>query len=135
MIGAIATSALPAGNSAFFRMAKYPFVKLQVLMPGETAAPNTPSGKTGTPTPQTAGTPFNITVNAVDQYWNVSASSDEIAITCSDVAASLPLNATLVGGTKTFSVTFGYAGTWTVTATDVTDPTKTANTGTPTNSQ
>ena len=135
MIGAIATSTLPAGSSAFFRMTKYPFVKLQVLMPGETAAPNTPTGKTGTPTAQAAGFPFNITVNAVDQYWNITPSSDEIAITCSDASAQLPLNATLVGGTKTFSVTFGSTGTWTVTATDVTDATKTANTGTPTLAQ
>jgi hypothetical protein len=138
IIGAVAASALPAGGNAFFRMVKYPFVKLQVLMPGETAAPNTPTGKTGTPTAQTAGLPFNITVNAVDQFWNVSQSSDEIAITCSDASASLPLNATLVGGTKTFSVTFGSVsapGTWTVTATDVTDGTKTANTGSPTIAQ
>src|SRR5260221_14599909 len=32
------------------------FTKLQLLVPGETAAPVTPSGKTGTPTARTAGT-------------------------------------------------------------------------------
>src|SRR5207248_1758303 len=42
------------------------FVKLQLLVPGETAAPGTAAGKTGTPTAQTAGAAFNVTVNAVD---------------------------------------------------------------------
>jgi hypothetical protein len=133
----VMASALPAGGKAFFRVAKYPFVKLQVLMPGETAAPNTPTGKTGTPDAQAVNLPFNVTVNAVDQYWNVVPSSDEIAITSSDAAATLPANATLVGGTKTFSVTFGSSSppNFTVTATDVTDASKTANTGTPTTDQ
>ena len=52
-----------------------------------------------------------------------------ITITSSDETATLPADAALVGGTATFSVTFNTAGTWTVTATDVTDATKTANTG------
>ena len=117
------------GNAQFYRLIKRPFVKLQVLMPGETAAPNTPSGKTGTPDPQTAGVGFNITVNAVDAVWNRVGSTDTIAITSSDGSATLPANAALAGGTATFSVTLGTAGNWTVTATDVTDGTKTANTG------
>jgi hypothetical protein len=41
----------------------------------------------------------------------------------------------LANGTGSFSFYFGQAGTWTVTATDVTDPTKTANTGSPTVAQ
>ncbi len=125
----VSQAALPVGNAGFFRMIKRPFEKLQVLMPGETAAPNTPSGKTGTPTPQTAGLPFNVTVNAVDAVWNRVSSTDTIAITSSDSTAALPANAALVGGTATFSVTFLTTGNYTVTATDVTDATKTANTG------
>ena len=87
--------------------------------------------------PQTAGLPFNVTVNAVDQYWNVVASTDEIAITSSDATATLPANTTLFNGSKTFSVTFNTASPpdFTVTATDVTDGTKTANTGSPTTVQ
>ena len=38
--------------------------RLQILLPGETAAPGTTSGKTGTPRPETAGIPFSVTVNA-----------------------------------------------------------------------
>src|SRR5204862_3979492 len=102
--------------------------KLQLLVPGETAAPGTATGKTGTPSAQAAGTAFNVTVNAVDANWNPVTSTDTVGITSSDANASLPANAALVAGTKTFSVTPKTAGSRTVTATDVTDGTKTANT-------
>jgi len=36
------------------------FAKLQVLAPGEIAAPGSPSGKTGTPSVQVAGTPSTL---------------------------------------------------------------------------
>ena len=91
-----------------------------MLMPGETAAANTPAGKTGTPTAQTAGTAFTITVNAVDDNWNVVSTNDTVAITSSDANATLPANAALVNGTKTFSVTLKTSGSQTVTASDVT---------------
>jgi hypothetical protein len=133
--GLVAQTALPSGNAAFFRVVQRPFVKLQVLMPGETAAPNTTTGKTGTPDVQSAGAPFNVTVNAVDASWNVVGSTDEITITSSDASATLPVNNTLYNGSRIFSVTFNTAGSWTVTATDVTDGTKTANTGSPTTTQ
>lgn len=126
----VPSSALPAGNSTLFRLIKRPFVKLQVLLPGETAAPNTASGKTGTPDPQTAGAAFNVTVNAVDALWNRVKSTDTIKITSSDTSATLPADAALVNGTATFNVMFGTAGTWTITATDVTDATKTPSTST-----
>ena len=77
---------------------------------------------------QTAGTAFNVTVNAVDANWNVSAATDTVAITSSDANAALPANAALVAGTQTFSVTLKTAGSRTVTATDITDGAKTANT-------
>src|SRR5436309_2068234 len=104
------------------------FTKLQLLVPGETAAPGTASGKTGTPAAQTAGTPFTVTVNAVDANWNVVSATDTVAITSSDVNATLPVSAALVAGTKTFSVTLATVGSRTMTATDATDGTKTANT-------
>ena len=105
------------------------FAKLQLLMPGETAAPGTPTGKTGTLAAQTAGTPFNVTVNAVDANWNlINSAGDTVGITSSDANATLPLNAALSGGTQTFGVTLNTAGSRTVTATDITDGSKTANT-------
>jgi hypothetical protein len=93
-------------------------VRLLVLMPGEIAAPGTPNGKTGTPTAQTAGTPFTVTVNAVDVNWNLAASTHTVAITSSDTSAVLPANAALSGGVGTFAVTFKAAGSWTVTVTE-----------------
>jgi hypothetical protein len=107
-------------SNAFLRLVKRSFTKLQVLMPGETAAPGTPTGKTGTPTAQQVNVPFDVIVNAVDDSWHVVTSvSDTINITSSDGSATLPADAALVGGTGPFTVTFNAAGTWTVTATDV----------------
>jgi hypothetical protein len=104
------------------------FTKMQTLVPGETTAPGTPSGKTGTPSVEQAGTVFSFTVNAVDAYWNVVNNTNTVAITSSDVNATLPANAALVAGTKTYSLTFKTVGSFTVTATNYTDATKTANT-------
>jgi hypothetical protein len=129
-------SVLPSKAASFFRFVKPVATKLQVLMPGETADPGSASGKTGTPTPQTVGTAVSVTVNAVDDNWNlVNYVTDVIAITSSDSGATLPPNAALVGGTKTYSVIFGTAGSQTVTATDVTDAKKKAGTSTSTTVQ
>ncbi len=40
------------------------YTRLQVLLPGESPAPGTSSGKTGTPRAQTAGVPFTVTVRS-----------------------------------------------------------------------
>ncbi|HWW03447.1 MAG TPA: hypothetical protein VNZ64_27340 [Candidatus Acidoferrum sp.] len=130
---ALVPSADLAPDQNYFRMFTRRFTKLQLLMPGETAAPGTASGKTGTPDAQVAGLPFNVTVNAVDANWFPAtyATDHIIHITSSDPVATLPADTTLVGGKATLSVTVFTSGTVTVTASDVTDPTKTANTGTP----
>jgi hypothetical protein len=96
------------------------FSKLQMLVPGESAAPGTASGKTGTPASQTAGTPFSVTVNAADANWNLINTNDTVSISSSDTNATLPANAPLSAGSASFSVTLKSAGTRTVTASDVT---------------
>ena len=124
-----ATAARPPNTSPATTINAGAFAKLQLLMPGETAAPGTGTGKTGSPSAQTAGTSFNVTVNAVDANWNlVNTVTDTAGITSSDANASLPGNAALVAGTKTFSVTAKTAGSATFTATDISDGSKTANT-------
>jgi hypothetical protein len=130
-------SANLSSKQSFFRMFTPQFTKLQVLMPGETADPGSVTGKTGTPDQQAAGNPFNVIVNAVDANWNPAPynSNHTIHITSSDTTATLPINADMSGGTATFSVTFGTNGTFTVTASDVTNPAKTPNTGSPTTVQ
>ncbi|MCP4548332.1 MAG: hypothetical protein GY835_17865 [bacterium] len=47
-----------------------------LLLPGETLTPGVPPGKTGTPTDQLAGIPFESTVYGVDQYWNPVRDTD-----------------------------------------------------------
>src|SRR5947209_13832631 len=97
-------------------------------MPGETAAPGTAGGKTGSPTAQTAATAFNVLVNAVDANWNLISTNDTVAITSTDTNAALPGNAALVSGTNSFNVTLKTAGSATVTASDVTHSGITSNT-------
>lgn len=93
--------------------------QLQVLLPGESAAPNTPTGKTGTPLAQVAGMPVNVTVSAVDAKWNpVGSAAPTVALSSPDPNANLPGPGTLSNGSRVFSVTFQTAGSWTVTATD-----------------
>jgi len=120
---------LTAGNSSSFTVNVGAFAKLQLLMPGETAAPGSTTGKTGTPTARAVGTAFNVTVNAVDANWNLLSTNDTVHITSSDGSAVLPSDAALSSGTGTFSVTFLTAGSKTVTASDVTHSGITPNTG------
>ena len=101
-----------------------PFARLQVLLPGETAAPGTSSGKTGTPSPQTAGIPFHVTVRACDATWeHVPTVTDMIRILCTDASASLPAAAQLIGGTGDFLVILNAGGDFTIFARDQTDAT------------
>ena len=117
-----------ANTSPATTVAAGPFTKLQLLMPGETAAPGAATGKTGTPTARTAGAAFTVTIRSVDAYWNLVSSTHTVGLTSSDANATLQANAALAAGTRTLSMTPKTAGSHTVTATDITDGTKTANT-------
>src|SRR5206468_4721818 len=98
------------------------FAKLQLLVPGETATPGTPAGKSGAPNSQTAGAAYSVTVNAVDANWNLINTNDTVAISSTDTNAALPGNAALVSGSKSLSVTLKTAGSATLTASDVAHP-------------
>jgi hypothetical protein len=101
-----------------------PFTQLQVLLPGETAAPGTASGKTGSPKAQTAGVPFFVTVNACDATWNtVPSVTHSIRILSSDASASLPAAAQLVAGTGTYLVILNADGNFSIYAHDQSDVT------------
>ena len=123
----VSTNELPAGNNAFFRLKKLTATQIQVLLPGETNAPNTSSGIIGTPTPISLSGPSEgtavVTVNACDANWNiVSYYGDTITFSSSDGAAALPGNATFVNGTATATIGFSTTGSQTVTATDTNLP-------------
>jgi len=125
----ILSTDLPNPNTDYFRLIKRPYTQLRVLLPGETAAPNTVTGKAGTPNPQTAGVPFSITVNSCDSLWRVVSATNVVNIASTDTAATLPANAALTAGTASFVVTLNTSpGSWTITASDVTDGAKTPNT-------
>ena len=99
-----------------------PFVQLQVLLPGEVAAPGTVSGKTGTPDAQVTGVPFDVVVRACDAAWyTVGAASDVIRLTSTAGTAVLPAPSVLIGGTATFQVILPAAGTARFTAQDQTN--------------
>lgn len=118
-ITATQTGASAAGSSAAFAINSGTATQLQTLLPGETAAPGTATGKTGSPTAQVAGASFTTTVNAVDANWNLVASATPtVRLTSSDGAATLPANAPLVSGTKAFTVTLNTMGSQTITAAD-----------------
>ena len=105
-----------------------PEASIVAIDPGESAAPGTSTGQTGTPDPQTAGIGFTVTVNAVDASFNVISTNDTVHLTSSDTGAVLPADAALVTGTKTLTVTLKTVGGKTITASDVTHAGITADT-------
>ncbi len=125
------TGSSKTGTSGSITVSAGAFDRLLVLVPGETAVPGSPTGRTGTPATQTAHAPFTFTVVATDAHWNPVSSTHTVAITSSDPAAVLPANAALVAGSRTFSITLETGGPTTVTATDVTDGTKSPGTSSP----
>jgi len=105
------------------------FTKLQLLVPGEAADPGSAAGKTGSPIAQVTNATFTATVHAVDANWNrVASVTDTVRLTSSDGSATLPPDTALVAGTKDLSVTLATAGSQTLTASDLTNPSKTAHT-------
>jgi len=121
---------LPPGPVGFFGVNKLTFSQLLVLLPGETIAPGTLTGKTGTPTAVSLGGGGfeNVTVLACDStYHPIPAVTDKIQLSSTDGGAILPNAANLVNGAITFGVTggtsplaFGTTGAWTVSASDTT---------------
>ncbi len=131
----IGTSDLPTnGSEAYFSVVQRAYSQLLVLLPGETNAPNTPTGKGGTPNAVslTDDGELDVTVQAVDaNFYPVTSSTDTIAIAdSSGGTATDPSPAAMVSGLVSFDgstptgpqpVFFTTTGTFTVTATDTTN--------------
>jgi hypothetical protein len=101
-----------------------PFTRLQLLVPGETAAPGTPTGKSGAPLAQTVGVAFEVTVRACDNDWNtMTGVTDLVMFGATDESADLPATAALSGGLLTATLTFEAAGTFTISGQDLSDQT------------
>jgi hypothetical protein len=131
---ALAPSQLPGANTGFFALVKRVPYQLQVLLPGETNAPNTATGKIGTPIPQSVSAETFVTINMCDKNWNIVNSSDQVNLTSSDESAILPSpDGFLVNGTLTEPMLFGSQSPpqFTVTASDDTTPSILPNTSSP----
>jgi autotransporter-associated beta strand protein len=113
-VGAITTTTPPTVTTTVL-----PFSNLLVLAPNQTHAPGTATGKAGGVVSQLQGSSFSVTVLSVDAYFNAVSSGDTVGILSSDNTATLPADAALVTGTNTYSVTFNQRGSFTVTATNV----------------
>ena len=130
----VSSNELPAGNTAFFRVIQHQFTQLQVLFAGETNAPGTTLGYTGSPTPVSgatgAGALATVTINAVDSTFDIVPGVTDTVhlISSADPNATEPNDAALVNGTLTESMLFTASGMWTVTASDVTNPSITPGT-------
>ncbi|MFZ6029544.1 MAG: carboxypeptidase regulatory-like domain-containing protein [Chloroflexota bacterium] len=95
-----------------------PVVTLQSLQYGEIATPGLAPGKSGAPETVFTGQPMSLTLQAVDQYWNLDSSfAGELVLTTSDPAANLPSTVSLVGGQANMLITWNTAGTQSLTAT------------------
>ena len=71
------------------------------------------------PPDATAGEPFTVTVTAKSGNGAILTDfTGTIHFTSTDAGALLPSDATLAGGTGTFTVTLNTTGTWTITAAD-----------------
>ncbi|MCB4757108.1 MAG: Ig-like domain-containing protein, partial [Elusimicrobia bacterium] len=111
--------------------------RYQILLPGETAVPGSYTGNArgmqGLPDidgnngdgaePFISGTPFNVTLRAVDPYWNkTTAIPDNMQLTSTDNNDSPdPRNITLTAGATTVAWTMKTANTnngWTMTVDD-----------------
>jgi autotransporter-associated beta strand protein len=109
-----------AADSTSFTISAGAFTQLQVLAPGETNAPDTVLGKTGTPQTQFVGGPFDATVNAVDAFFNIDPNAYFLVnVTTSDAGDIDPAPNFLSAGTQLFSVTpMTITSALTVTAND-----------------
>ena len=122
-----------SSGNVFYRLIKRVPYQLQVLMPGQTNAPNTALGYTGTPTDISVSgeglTTVTVTVNMCDATWHIVNSSDSVTLSTSDSGDYLPATQPvgMVNGTATFAdpngILFVNQGPRTVTAVDNTTAT------------
>jgi hypothetical protein len=125
----VAHGSLPSATSGYFQLIQFQFTQLQVLLAGETAAPGTLTGKTGTPTAQSGGNEDGanvpVTVNAVDPTWHlVPGVTDVLSFPSSSADPNdiEPNNTAMVNGTASavWIVTTTSPPSYTITVHDLT---------------
>uniref|UniRef100_A0A7C4GFB0 FlgD/Vpr Ig-like domain-containing protein n=1 Tax=candidate division WOR-3 bacterium TaxID=2052148 RepID=A0A7C4GFB0_UNCW3 len=100
-------------TSNSFQVFSGPPSRLLTILPGEIAAPGSPTGRLPRePEPHLAGDSFNFTVSLTDTWFNpVRFRSDSVYFSASDSFAVLPAGGSLTDGSATFPATFRTAGT------------------------
>jgi hypothetical protein len=107
------------GTSTNFVVLPGSFAKMMVRLPGETARGGTATGLSGAPVDQNAGTAFDVTIRAVDEFWNrVPTVNDQVALSSTDAFANFPTGITLLNGEVTVPATLSKAGYQTISAVD-----------------
>lgn len=105
------------GSSDPFTVLPGDYAGLQVLLPGQENVGGRNPGHTGEPAEQEAGIAFNLTVQAVDAWWNPVPGPDSIIeLDLTDPFAVVPDTLQLQDGRLELPATFLRAGTHTVTA-------------------
>jgi hypothetical protein len=121
----IAKAGLRADTSSAVILTGGSFARVLVLAPGESVAPGTLSGRTGTATDQSINYAFTVTVLATDAWWNpVNGVNDVVHLTSDDPLSTLSPDAALVDGSGQMTVRLARGGYDQISVTDVTQPAK-----------
>jgi hypothetical protein len=117
------SSQLPSASAGYFQLLSFTYSQMQVLLGGETNAPGTSLGYTGTATNVSLSADtgqVNVQVNAVDSSFHIIPGIiDTVSITTSaDPNSTLPLPAPMVNGTLNTAVLINETGGFTVMAAD-----------------
>jgi len=76
------------GTSSYFNVRANSFKRLLVVLPGQTPAPVTETGLTGTPASQISSQPFAVNIYATDNWWNQTSSDHRVRLTTPTPQAS-----------------------------------------------
>jgi autotransporter-associated beta strand protein len=125
----VSNGGITASTSPAYAVVPGAVAKLVIVAPGESFTLGAAPGKTGSPSAQNSTVGYSVTVDALDAQYNlVTNATDTVGITTGIGGDTLPANAALVGGTKTFALTNNTVGSATLTASDVSNGGVTAGT-------
>jgi hypothetical protein len=115
--------AITADTSSDVTVVPGTFARLLIIAPGESPAPGTESGRSGTATDQSINYAFTVTVFATDSYWNPVGGVDHVVhLSSGDPLATLPNDTALTDGRADLTVRLATGGFQQLTVADVTDP-------------
>jgi trimeric autotransporter adhesin len=89
-----------------------PYTRLALFFPGEAASACGANFRAGTPNTPSVGTPYTVTLKAMDRYGNVkTAEVDTVSVSrVSGPSATIGSAAALVSGSASINVTYGGSG-------------------------